>query len=59
MEDDSQQGSQQPSQGRDAEGFATPVLPVSTQKLLDEQKEQMNKLLQDQMAYTTPLAWAP
>ena len=46
LEDDSQQGSQPPSQGRDAEGFATPVLPASTQKLLDEQKEQMNKLLQ-------------
>jgi len=43
---DSQQGSQQPSQDRDAEGFATPVLPASTQKLLNEQKEQMDKLLQ-------------
>lgn len=47
LEDDSRQGSQQPSQGRDAEGFVTPVLPASTQKLLDEQKEQINKLLQD------------
>lgn len=47
LEDDSQQGSQQPSQGRDAEGFATPFLPASTQNLRDEQKEQMNKLLQD------------
>ncbi len=46
LEDDSQQGSQQPSQGRDAEGFATPVLPASTHKLFDEQKEQMDKLLQ-------------
>ena len=41
LEDDSEQGSQQPSEGRDAEGFATPVLPASTQKLFDEQKEQM------------------
>ena len=47
LKDDSQQGSQQLSQGRDAEGFATPVLPASTQKLLEEQKEQMSKLLQD------------
>ena len=46
LEDDSQQGSQQPSQGRDAEGFATPGLPASTQKLFDEQKEQLNRLLQ-------------
>jgi hypothetical protein len=46
LEDDSQQGSQQPLQGRDAEGFATPVFPASTQKLFDEQKEQMDKLLQ-------------
>ena len=46
LEDDSQQGSQQPSQSRDAEGFATLILPASTQKLFDEQKEQMDKLLQ-------------
>ena len=46
LEDDSQQGSQQPSQGRDVEGFATPGLPASTQKLFDEQKEQNNRLLQ-------------
>ena len=45
LEDDSQQGSQQPSRNRDAEDFAT-FIPVSTQKLFDEQKEQMNKLLQ-------------
>ena len=45
LEDDSR-GFQQPSQGRDAEGFATPVLPASAQKLFDEQKEQMDKLLQ-------------
>ena len=36
-DNDSQQSSQQPSQGRDAEGFATPVLPASTQKLFDAQ----------------------
>lgn len=46
LEDDSQHGSQQPSQGRDAEGFATPVLPARTQTLFDEQKDQMDKLLQ-------------
>ena len=46
LEDDSQQGSQKSSQGRDAEGFATPVLPASIQKLFDEQKEQIDKLLQ-------------
>ncbi len=46
LEDDWQQGSQQPSQGRDTEGFSTPVLPASTQKLFDEHKEQMDKLLQ-------------
>jgi len=46
LEDDSQQGSQQPSQGRDAEGFATPVLPACIQNLFDEQKDQMDKLLQ-------------
>ena len=46
LEDDSQQGSQQPSQSRDAEGFATLILPASTQKLFDEQREQMDKLLQ-------------
>lgn len=40
---DSQQGSQQPSQGRDAEGFVTPVFPASSQKLFDEQKEQMER----------------
>ena len=45
LEDDSR-GFQQPLQGRDAEGFATPVLPASAQKLFDEQKEQMDKLLQ-------------
>ncbi len=43
LEDDSQQGSQQSSQGRDAEGFAISVLPASTQKLFDEQKEQMEQ----------------
>jgi hypothetical protein len=41
--DDSQQGSQQPSQGRDAEGFAIPGLPTNAQKLFDEQKEQMEQ----------------
>lgn len=46
LEDDSQQGSQQPSQGRDAEDFAAPVLPASAQKLFEEQKDQMDKLLQ-------------
>ena len=46
LEDDSQQSSQQPSQGRDAKGFATPVLSASTQKLFDAQKEQIDKLLQ-------------
>ena len=45
LEDDSR-GFQQSSQGRDAEGFAIPVLPASAQKLFDEQKEQMDKLLQ-------------
>ena len=45
LEDDSR-GFQQPSQGRDAEGFAIPVLPASAQKLFEEQKEQMDKLLQ-------------
>ena len=46
LEDDSQQGSQQPSQGRDAEGFATPVLPASALKLLqqlEQQKEQQRE----------------
>ena len=46
LEDDLQQGSQQSSQGRDADGFATPVLPASTQKVSGEQKEQFDKLLQ-------------
>ena len=46
LEDDSQQGLQQPPQGRNAKGFATPVLPAGTQKLFDEQKEQIDKLLQ-------------
>ncbi len=45
LEDDSQQGSQQPSQGRDAEGFAAPVLPASAQKLFDEQKDRINHLI--------------
>ena len=45
LEDGSQQGSQQPSQGRDVEGFATPVLSASTQKLFDTQKEQMEQQL--------------
>jgi hypothetical protein len=45
---DSQQGSQKPSQGRDNEGFATPGLPASTQKLFDEQTEQ-NKRMERQM----------
>ncbi|MCJ1358969.1 MAG: hypothetical protein MMC33_008969 [Icmadophila ericetorum] len=40
---DSQQGSQQPSQVRDAEGFAIPGLPTDAQKLFDKQKEQMDK----------------
>ncbi len=43
LEDDSQQGSQQPSQNRDAKGFATPILPASAQKLFDEQKEQIDE----------------
>ncbi|KAL9118737.1 MAG: hypothetical protein Q9187_004713, partial [Circinaria calcarea] len=43
LEDDSQQSSQQPSQGRDADLFAAPVLPASAQKLFDEQKEQMER----------------
>ena len=43
LEDDSQQGSQQSSQGRDTESFAAPVLPASAQKLFDEQKEQMER----------------
>lgn len=43
LEDDSRQDSQQPSQGRDAEGFVTPILPASAQKLFDEQKEQMDE----------------
>lgn len=43
LEDDSQQGSQQPSRGQDAELFATPVLPASTQKLFDEQKKQIDE----------------
>jgi hypothetical protein len=46
LEDNLQSGSQKPSQGRDDEDFATPDLPASTQKLLDAQKEQMDKLLQ-------------
>ena len=47
IDGDSQQGSHQSAQMRDADGFAIPVLPASAQRLLDEQKEQMNKLLQD------------
>lgn len=43
FEVDSQQGSQQFLQGRDAEGFATPVLPASTQKSMDK----LLQLLQD------------
>ncbi|MCJ1400079.1 hypothetical protein MMC11_003282 [Xylographa trunciseda] len=52
LEDDSQQGSQQPLQGRDAEGFVIPDLPTNAQKLFNEQKEliylkeQMDKLMQ-------------
>lgn len=46
LEGDSQQSSQQPSQGRNTEGFLTTVVPASTQKLLNEQKEQMEKLFQ-------------
>ncbi|KAI4154068.1 MAG: hypothetical protein LQ340_001923 [Diploschistes diacapsis] len=46
LEDDSQQGSQQLSQGLDADGFAIPSLPASTQKLVDEQQQQMAKILQ-------------
>lgn len=38
LADDSQQGSQQPSQGRNTEGFATPVLPASTQKIVRRAK---------------------
>lgn len=44
-ENPSQQGSQQPSQGQDAEGFAIPGLPASAQKLLDAQKEQLDRIL--------------
>ncbi len=44
--EDWQPGSPKVSQGRNAEGFATPVLPASAEKLFDEQKEQMKKLLQ-------------
>ena len=43
FEVDSQQGSQQFLQRRDAEGFATPVLPASTQKSMDK----LLQLLQD------------
>jgi hypothetical protein len=39
----SQQISQQPSQAGDPEGFATPILPASAQKLFDEQKKQMDE----------------
>ncbi len=46
LKNDSQQSSQQLSQDQDAEGFATPVLSASTQKLFDAQKEQIDKLLQ-------------
>ena len=45
LEDFSQQGSQQPSQGRDAEGFVTPGLPASVQRMLDAQKEQLDRIL--------------
>ena len=48
LEGDSQQGSQQPSQARDAEGFVTPVLPASTQKLFDEQMDKLLQQLQQQ-----------
>ena len=44
--DDSQQSSQHRSQSRNTDGFLTPVVPVSTQRLLNEQKEQMEKLRQ-------------
>ncbi len=46
LEGDSQQSSQQPSQSRNTEGFLTPAVPASTQKLLNDQKEQVENLLQ-------------
>ena len=46
LEDPSQRSSQQPSQGRDGEIFVTPGLPASAQRLLDAQKEQMDRLFQ-------------
>jgi hypothetical protein len=45
---DSQQGSQQPLQDRDAQGFVTPSIPASAQKFVDEQKKQAQKLLDEQ-----------
>lgn len=56
LEVDSQQGSQQFLQGRDAEGFATPVFPASSQKLVEklfqdykEREERRERQMQQQM----------
>ena len=44
--DDSQESSQQPLQSRNTDGFLTPVVPASTQRLLKEHKEQKEQLEQ-------------
>ena len=50
LEDDSQQGSQQSPQGRDAEGFAIPVLPASAGNKSEgqiEMKQEIERLRQE------------
>jgi cell division FtsZ-interacting protein ZapD len=49
LKNDSQQDFQQFSQNRDVEDFTTLVFSVSTQKLLEKQREQMKQQLAKQL----------